>query len=269
MVVVRCAACSSDFRRCLESVGRLEGKVALISGAARGLGAAEAALFAREGACVVLGDIRDEPCAAVAESIRQNGGRAASIHLDVTVEDDWQRAVASAEETFGKLNVLINNAGVAQQPGGIEQTTIDEWHRVLDVNLTGTFLGCRSAIPALRRAGGGAIVNTSSVAGLVASKAVSYGSAKGGVRLLTKSIAIQYAREKIRCNSVHPGSMDTEIVRQSIPDPAALAARVQSIPLGRLVQPEEVAYAVLYLASDEAAYVTGSELVIDGGLTAV
>jgi cyclopentanol dehydrogenase len=251
-----------------DSVGRVEGKVALISGAARGLGAAEAWLFAREGAAVMLGDILDDAGAGVAASIAQSGYMAAYVHLDVTVEADWLHAVLETERRFGKLDVLINNAGVAQQPGGIEETTAAEWNRVLSVNLSGTFLGTRAAIPALRRAGGGAIVNTSSVAGLVASKAVAYGAAKGGVRLFTKSIAIQHAKDKIRCNSVHPGSMDTEIVRQAIPNPEALAERVKSIPLGRLAQPEEVAYAVLYLASDEAAYVTGSELVIDGGLTA-
>jgi NAD(P)-dependent dehydrogenase (short-subunit alcohol dehydrogenase family) len=249
--------------------GRLDGKVALISGAARGLGAAEARLFTAEGACVVLGDILDEPALATAASICAAGGRAAFVHLDVTVEQDWQAAVEFAEREFGRLNVLINNAGVAQRPGGIEDTPLDEWERVLAVNLTGTYLGTRAAIPALRRAGGGSIVNTSSVAGLVASKAVAYGAAKGGVRLFTKSIAIQHARDGIRCNSVHPGSMNTEIVRQSIPDPKALAERVKSIPLGRLAEPEEVAYAVLYLASDEAAFVTGSELVIDGGLSAM
>jgi cyclopentanol dehydrogenase len=250
-------------------MGRLDGKVALVSGAARGLGAAEALLFAKEGASLLLGDILDEPGAEVAKRIANNGGQAAYVHLDVTVEEDWSRAVAEAERIFGRLNVLINNAGVAQQPGGIEETSAAEWQRVLGVNLTGTFLGARAAIPAMRRAGGGSIVNTSSVAGLVASKAVAYGAAKGGVRLLTKSIAIQHAREGIRCNSVHPGSMNTEIVRQAIPNPEALAERVRSIPLGRLVEPEEVALAVLYLASDESAYVTGSELIIDGGLTAM
>ncbi len=249
-------------------VGRLQGKVALISGAARGLGASEAALFSREGASVVLGDLMDDAGGVVAAQIRERGGQAVYVHLDVTVEADWAGAVARAEQQFGKLDILVNNAGVAQQPGGIEDVSTGEWERVLGVNLTGTFLGCKVAIPAMRRTGGGAIVNTSSVAGLVASKAVAYGAAKGGVRLLTKSIAIQHAKDRIRCNAVCPGSMDTEIIRQAIPSPEALAERVKSIPLGRLVQPEEVAYAVLYLACDEAAYVTGSELVIDGGLTA-
>jgi NAD(P)-dependent dehydrogenase (short-subunit alcohol dehydrogenase family) len=248
--------------------GRLAGKVVLISGAARGLGEREAELFAREGARLVLGDINDEGGSAVARRIQAAGGEAVYVHLEVTAESDWAAAVATAERHFGRLDVLVNNAGVAQQPGGIEDTTVDEWNRVVSINLTGTFLGSRAAVPAMRRAGGGSIVNTSSVAGLVASKAVAYGASKGGVRLLTKSIAIQHAKEGIRCNSVHPGSMDTDIVRQSLPTPEALANRVKSIPLGRLARPEEVAYAVLYLASDEAAYVTGSELVIDGGLTA-
>jgi len=248
--------------------GRLAGKVALISGAARGLGQREAELFAREGARLVLGDINDEGGAAVVAEIKAAGGEAVYVHLEVTSESDWVAAVATAEGEFGRLDVLINNAGVAQRPGGIEDTSLEEWNRVLSINLTGTFLGIKAAVPAMRRAGGGAIVNTSSVAGLVASKAVAYGAAKGGVRLLTKSIAIQHARDGIRCNSIHPGSMDTEIARQALPTPQALADRVKSIPLGRLVQPEEVALAVLYMASDESAYMTGSELVIDGGLTA-
>jgi NAD(P)-dependent dehydrogenase (short-subunit alcohol dehydrogenase family) len=248
--------------------GRLAGKVALISGAARGLGQREAELFAREGARLVLGDINDAGGSAVVAQIKAAGGEAVYIHLEVTSESDWVAAVAAAEREFGRLDVLINNAGVAQQPGGIEDTSLEEWNRVLSINLTGTFLGIKAAVPAMRRAGGGSIVNTSSVAGLVASKAVAYGAAKGGVRLLTKSIAIQHAKDGIRCNSIHPGSMDTEIARQALPTPQALADRVKSIPLGRLVQPEEVAQAVLYMASDESAYMTGSELVIDGGLTA-
>ena len=246
-------------------MGRLDGKVAIVSGAARGLGAAEAAVFVKEGARVILGDILDDAGKATADAL---GPSATYVHLDVTSADDWHKAVDTAEKRFGGLHILVNNAGVAQVPGGIEETSAAEWHRVLAVNLDGTFLGTKAAIPALRRSGGGSIINTSSVAGLVGSKAVAYGAAKGGIRLFTKSIAVQHAKDNIRCNSIHPGSMDTEIVRQSLPTGDALAARLKMIPMGRLVKPEEVALGVLYLASDESSFVTGSELVIDGGLTA-
>ena len=165
---------------------RLDGKVALISGAARGLGAAEASLFAREGAKVVLGDLIDDEGHALASEIVAAGGEAEFVHLDVTDAGQWQLAVAAAEQRFERLDILVNNAGVAQHPAAAEQLPRHEWDRVLEVNLTGQFLGIQAAMPALRRAGGGAIVNTSSVAGLVASRAVAYGASKGGVRLMTK-----------------------------------------------------------------------------------
>jgi len=248
---------------------RLVGKVALISGGARGMGAAEARLFAREGAQVVIGDILAAEGGAVEADIRAKGGEAAFVRLDVTSEADWQKAVSLAQSRFGKLNVLVNNAGIG---GGsrIEDTTIEDWNRMMDVNAKGVFLGTKAVIAAMRRAGGGSIVNISSELGLVGTDNSSpqYQASKGAVRLLTKATAIQYAREGIRANSVHPGPIVTAMTERRRADPAQRQLMISRIPLGRYGEPDEVAYGVLYLASDESAFVTGSELVIDGGWTA-
>jgi len=248
---------------------RLAGKVALISGGARGLGAAEARLFAREGARVVIGDILEGGGRAVEGDIRTEGGEAVFVRLDVTIETDWARAVATAVDRFGKLDVLVNNAGVGGA-GRLEDTTVEEWTRVMDVNAKGVFLGTKAAIPALRRAGGGSIVNISSQLGLVGmdDSSPQYQASKGAVRLLTKLTALQYAKERIRANSVHPGPIVTPMTERRRADPVVYQRMVSRIPLGRYGEPVEVAYGVLYLASDEAAFVTGSELVIDGGWTA-
>ena len=248
---------------------RLEGKVALISGGGRGQGAVEAKLFAREGAKVVFGDVLDDGGKQVEAEIHEAGAEATYVHLDVTREDDWQAAVNTAVDRYGKLDILVNNAGILIRKG-IEDTTEEDWDQVMGVNAKGTFLGTKHAIPAMRQAGGGSIVNISSTAGLVASPSgsASYTASKGAVRLLTKSTAIQYAREGIRCNSVHPGPIDTDMIRETLTDPARLEERMQRLPMGRVGTAEEIAYGVLYLASDEASFVTGSELVIDGGTTA-
>ena len=248
---------------------RLVGKVALISGGARGMGAAEARLFAREGAQVVIGDILATEGEAVEADIRAKGGEAAFVRLDVTSEADWQKAVDLAQSRFGKLNVLVNNAGIG---GGnrIEDTTVEDWNRMMDVNAKGVFLGTKAVIAAMRRARGGSIVNISSQLGLVGTDNSSpqYQASKGAVRLLTKATAIQYAREGIRANSVHPGPIVTAMTERRRADPAQRQLMISRIPLGRYGEPDEVAYGVLYLASDESAFVTGSELVIDGGWTA-
>ncbi len=248
---------------------RLAGKVALISGGARGMGAEEARLFAKEGARVVVGDVLEPEGKAVEERIRAAGGEATFVRLDVTSETDWEHAVATAERLYGRLDVLVNNAGIG---GGrrIEDTTLAEWERTMAVNATGVFLGTRAAIPALRRAGAGSIVNISSQLGLVGTDNSSpqYQASKGAVRLLTKATAIQYAKEGIRANSVHPGPIVTPMTEQRRADPDAYRLMVSRIPLGRYGRPDEVALGVLYLASDESAFVTGSELVIDGGWTA-
>ena len=246
---------------------RLEGKVALISGGARGMGAEEALLFAREGAKVVIGDVLEAEGRAVAASIP--GGQAIFARLDVTSESDWQRAVSLAEEVYKRLDILVNNAGVSAV-GGIEDTTEEEWDRVMSVNAKGVFLGTKYAIPAMQRAGGGSIINISSQLGIVAMSESSpqYIASKGAVRLLTKSTAIQYAADGIRCNSVHPGPIVTPMTEGRRSDPAVRELMTSRIPLGRYGEAIDVAYGVLYLASDEASFVTGSELVIDGGWVA-
>ena len=246
---------------------RLEGKVALISGGARGMGAEEALLFAREGARVVVADVLEAEGRALAASIP--GGQAIFVRLDVTQEADWQRAVSLAEEVYKRLDILVNNAGVSAV-GGIEDTTEEEWDRVMEVNAKGVFLGTKYAIPAMQRAGGGSIINISSQLGIVAMSESSpqYIASKGAVRLLTKSTAIQYAADGIRCNSVHPGPIVTPMTDFRRSDPSVRELMTSRIPLGRYGEAIDVAYGVLYLASDEASFVTGSELVIDGGWVA-
>ena len=248
---------------------RLAGKVALISGGARGMGAAEARMFAREGARVVIGDVLETEGRAVESDIAAKSGEAVFVRLDVTSEAEWQAAVGLAARRFGALNVLVNNAGIGGG-GRIEDTTVEEWNRMMDINAKGVFLGTKAAIPAMRRAGGGSIINISSQLGLVGMDISSpqYQASKGAVRLLTKATAIQYAREGIRANSVHPGPIVTAMTERRRADPAQRELMVSRIPLGRYGEPDEVAYGVLYLASDESAFVTGSELVIDGGWTA-
>jgi cyclopentanol dehydrogenase len=250
-------------------MGRLDGKVALISGGARGQGAAEARLFVREGAAVVFGDVRDADGKQVEADIRTAGGKATYVHLDVTREADWRSAVATAVQTYGKLNVLVNNAGILLR-SKIEETAEDDWDRVMAVNLKGVFLGTKCALPAMRQAGGGSIINISSTAGLVGSPGenAAYTASKGAVRLFTKATAIEHTRDNIRCNSVHPGPIATDMIKDMLEDQARWEQRLRRLPMGRVGTPEEVAYGVLYLASDESSYVTGSELVIDGGTTA-
>lgn len=246
--------------------GRLAGKVALISGAARGQGEAEARLFSQEGASVVLGDILVELGQQVAADICARGGRATFIKLDVTQEADWRQAVEVAVQTYGNLHILVNNAGIFPIEG-VEATTMELWNRVIAINQTGVWLGMKYAAPALRQSGGGAIVNISSIAGFIGSgMATAYHGTKGAVRLLTKTAAIEYAKDKIRVNSVHPGGVDTAML--DVLNPESKQAALQAHPLGRLATAEDIAYGVLYLASDEASFVTGTELVIDGGYTA-
>ena len=250
-------------------MGRLDGKVALISGGARGQGATEGRMMAEEGAKVVLGDILDEQGRAVEAEIRAAGGAATYVHLNVTSEPDWQSAVQTAESTYGGLHVLVNNAGILIR-ATIEETTEDDFDRIMAVNVKGVFLGTKHAIPAMRRAGGGSIVNISSVAGLVGSpgETAAYSATKGGVRLFTKSTAIQHASDNIRCNSVHPGPIVTDMIKDMLEDPEQWEQRMRRLPLKRPGRPEDIAYGVIYLASDESSYVTGAELVIDGGTTA-
>jgi 3alpha(or 20beta)-hydroxysteroid dehydrogenase len=252
-------------------MGKLDGKVALISGGARGQGAAEAETFAREGAKVVFGDIRDDDGKQVEAAIRAAGGEATYLHLDVTSETDWQKAVQAAVDRYGKLDILINNAAITINRAPIEERTVAEWDQVMAVNARGVFLGTKHAIPAMRRAGGGSIVNISSVAGIGQSlhQEPAYAASKGAVRIFTKVTASQHAKDKIRCNSVHPGPVDTEMFHRGYQgNPEAMTRRLQRIPMQRMGTVAEIVSAVLYLASDDASYVTGSELVIDGGALA-
>ena len=248
---------------------RLAGKIALISGAARGIGAAIARLAAMEGAKVIVGDILETEGQSTVAAITAAGGDARFIRLDVTREADWQAAINLATDEFGGLNILVNNAGIGE-PGMVETVSLDEWNRVMEVNATGVFLGSKVAIPALRQAGGGAIINMSSQLGLVGvdNSSPQYQASKGAVRVFTKTTAIQYASEGIRANSVHPGPIATPRTAARRADPERFAMTVARVPLGRYGEPEEIAYGVVYLASDEAAFITGSELVIDGGWTA-
>tara|TARA_Y100001001_G_scaffold70548_1_gene68579 strand:- start:134 stop:883 length:750 start_codon:yes stop_codon:yes gene_type:complete len=247
---------------------RLENKVALISGGARGMGAVEAKMFVQEGAKVVIGDVLDEDGKQTESEINETGGECVFVHLDVTDETAWQDAVAAAVDRFGKLDILVNNAGIARI-NNVEDTTSDEWDLVMDINAKGVFLGTKAAIPEIRKAGGGSIVNISSVAGLTGGRTSSYAASKGAVRLLTKSSAIQYAGEGIRCNSVHPGVIETPMTTPiMLNTQESRDLNASRHPLGRVGQPEDIAYGVLFLASDESSFMTGSELVIDGGLTA-
>ena len=250
-------------------MARLEGKVALISGGARGQGAVEAQMFAEEGAKVVIGDILDDAGRQTEAQLRELGYECTYVHLDVTSETDWDAAVQTAVAAYGKLDILLNNAGILIRKN-IEDTTETDWDRIFAVNAKGVFLGTKAALPALRASGGGSIINISSTAGLVGSPngSASYTATKGAVRLFTKSTAIQHAREGIRCNSIHPGPIETDMIADTLNDPDSMALRMQRLPLGRVGKPSEIAYGAIYLASDESSFVTGAELVIDGGTTA-
>ena len=247
---------------------RLEGKVALVTGAASGIGAATARRFAAEGASVALTDVRAEVGAALAETLNADGHRACFVPLDVTSESQWEAAVARVTGRFGPPTVLVNNAGIYARRL-IEDTSPAELDRMMEVNVKGVFLGIKAVLPAMRAGGGGSIVNLSSVAGIIGSAISSdYNASKGAVRILTKCAALQYAKDGIRCNSVHPAPIDTDMGWQAMPAGEIRERRLQEIPLGRMGTADEVANAILFLASDEASFVTGSELVVDGGLTA-
>ncbi len=251
---------------------RLAGKAALITGGGTGIGRACALLFAREGARVAVAGRSAEPLRAVVAEIERAGGQALAVTCDVTQAQQVERAVRATVERFGALNVVVNNAGVLAL-GSVEQTPESEWAHVLGVNLIGTFLVSRAALPELRKAGGGSIVNIGSLYGLIGLKnRAAYAASKGGVVQLTRSMALDHAHEGIRVNCVCPAIVETEMIHQVFanqPDPAALRRqRIEQIPLGRMGRPEDVAQLALFLASDESSWMTGVALPLDGGLSA-
>jgi NAD(P)-dependent dehydrogenase (short-subunit alcohol dehydrogenase family) len=247
---------------------RLPGKVAIITGGAHGMGAEEAKLFAHEGAKVVIADVLEEEGKKLEAELNQSGGDTIFLRTDVTIEADWQRLVATTVSRFGTLDILVNNAGLSSTSAADPMDT-EGWRRIMEVNTTGVFLGTKYAIPAMQQAGGGAIVNISSIMGFVGGESghPAYHASKGAVRIFTKATAVKYGPVGIRANSVHPGFMPP--MRSARPrDTADLQRLVDWTPLRRTGQPIEVAYGVLFLASDEASFITGTELVIDGGFIA-
>lgn len=254
---------------CVNMHGRLAEKVAIITGAARGQGAVEAEMFAAEGARVVACDVLVEEGEAVVDRInREHGnGTAVFLRLDVSEEIEWQRAVGATVSTFGALHVLVNNAGILS-PETILETSSEDWDRMMAVNAAGPFLGMKHSVPAMRAAGGGSIVNVASVSAMTAGRlGAAYHASKGAIRSLAKSVAIQLVGDGIRVNTVFPGPVDTPMIRETY-RPGHIGRFDTEHPMGRLARPEEIAYGVLFLASDESSYMTGSELVIDGGWTA-
>ena len=249
---------------------RLSGKVALVSGAASGMGQSEALIFAREGAKVAVADVLETEGRQVADKIKAAGGQAMFVKLDVTQEADWEKAVKATVDAFGKLDVLVNNAGIS---GTFDPDYLSTaaWDRILDINAKGVFLGMKHAIPAMQRAGGGSIINISSISGIVGQAGIhmAYNASKGAVRTVTKSAAVQYAKDGIRVNSVHPGMLPPMRSSKGSADPAWRDKMIRAVPLKREGRVEEVAHAVLFLASDEASYITGVELPVDGGFLAM
>ncbi len=249
---------------------RLNGKVALVSGAANGMGQSEALIFAREGAKVAVADVLETEGRQVADKIKAAGGQAMFVKLDVTQEADWEKAVKATVDAFGKLDVLVNNAGIS---GTFDPDTMSTsaWDRLMEVNAKGVFLGMKHAIPAMQRAGGGSIINISSISGVVGQLGIhmAYNASKGAVRTMTKSGAVQYAKDSIRVNSVHPGMLPPMKSSKGSADPTWRDKMIRAVPLKREGRVEEVAHAVLFLASDEASYITGVELPVDGGFLAM
>lgn len=248
---------------------RLENKVAIITGAAKGMGKEEAILFAKEGAKVVVADILKDEAELVANEIIKNGGEALGYKLDVSKAKDWKKLAEDIEKKWGKVDVLVNNAGIFPA-SGIETATEEEWDRVMNINAKSQFLGIKYVLPAMKKAGKGSIINISSIAGLIGTgMAVAYHASKGASRLLTKTVAAELAKYNIRVNSIHPGIIRTQMVQDFLKDEESTRQILGTTVLGRPAEAIEVAYGALFLASDESSFMTGSELVIDGGYTAL
>jgi NAD(P)-dependent dehydrogenase (short-subunit alcohol dehydrogenase family) len=251
-------------------MSRVAGKVVLVTGAGSGIGRATAKLLAAEGATVVVSDISTP---GGLETVQQIGGTARFEEHDTAREQDWKRVIDGVMAREGRLNGLVNNAGIAgPYPSTFESETVEQWRRMLSVNVEGVFLGCKYGVPAMRQSGGGSIVNTSSLAAFLGTPALSaYGASKGAVRQFTKTVAMDCARKgyRIRCNSVHPGIIMTPMGQAILPSDKARERALKSIPIGEFGAPEDIAYGILYLISDESRFVTGSELAIDGGMNAI
>ena len=248
---------------------RLDGKVAIITGGASGMGAEECRIFAREGVKVVIADVSDDLGRQVEAEIAESGGEAVFMHLDVTSEDAWDEAVKATVERYGKVDILVNNAGISSTHNPDHMST-EAWDNFMAINARGVFLGMKSVIPQMQAVGGGSIVNISSISGIVGNVGnhMGYNASKGAVRIVTKSAAVQYAQDGIRVNSVHPGLMPPMRSSGAAHGPEMRSVRAGQVPMRRSGRTEEVGYAVLFLASDEASYITGAELVVDGGMTA-
>ncbi|MGA4963959.1 SDR family NAD(P)-dependent oxidoreductase [Streptomyces pseudogriseolus] len=247
---------------------RLDGKVALITGATGGIGAATAERFAREGARLVLTDVAPEPLQELARRIEAGGAEVTTALLDVSSARGWEEVTALVRDRFGVLDVLVNVAGILDWPG-VEDTREEVWDRVIDVNQKGTWLGMRAAMPLLRASGNASVINTSSVLGLVGSgAAAAYQASKGAVRLLSKTAAVEYARQGVRVNSIHPGVIATPMIQDLLDEQGDQQPDIRRTPMRRAGRADEIASAMLFLACDDSSFVTGSELVVDGGLTA-
>ncbi|KOT98615.1 cyclopentanol dehydrogenase [Streptomyces sp. NRRL F-5755] len=247
---------------------RLDGKVALITGATGGIGRETAELFAREGARLVITDVAEGPLRDLADRIEAYGAEVAAVRLDVSAAREWDDVITVVRDRFGALDVLVNLAGIVDWPG-IEDTREEAWDRVIDVNQKGTWLGMRAAMPLLRASGNASVINTSSVLGLVGSgSAAAYQASKGAVRLLSKTAAVEYARQGVRVNSVHPGVIATPMIQEILDEQGDQQPDIRRTPMRRAGRADEIASAILFLACDESSFVTGSELVVDGGLTA-
>lgn len=248
-------------------MSRLKGKIAIITGAGNGQGAFEAELFAKEGATVVATDIDFDKVSKVVEKIQAENGTAIAIHHDISSELGWMNVVKNTIESFGKIDILVNNAGVHIETA-MSEINLAEWTKMIEINLTGTFIGMQTVIPVMKENGGGSIVNIASIAALRGGSFAHYSAAKGGVRSLSKTAAIEYARDNIRVNSIYPGLIVTGLVKEALENETVRKNLMDQLPLQRFGKVEDVGYGVLYLASDESAFVTGSELVIDGGTMA-
>ncbi|WP_136604121.1 SDR family NAD(P)-dependent oxidoreductase [Paenibacillus dokdonensis] len=249
-------------------MGRVSGKVAIVTGAAGGMGKADAMILAQEGAKVVVTDIQEDKVNEVVEEINKNGGEAIGFRHNVTSEEEWQHIVDETVKKWGKIDVLVNNAGISLAKKLVD-TTAQDWDKVMSINLTGGFFGLKHVIPVMQKNGGGSIINISSIAGLTGSNGAGpYTASKGAVRMLTKAVAIDYGKDNIRCNSIHPGYIETPMTKDLLADDNMTKWFISNTPLPRLGKPENIAQGVLFLASDESSFITGAELAIDGGVSA-